>query len=158
MDLYDFYKTIVDGVAQNATLNAWATSTFGSNLTVFAGMPADDFPDMEDDTPFIIFGEPTRSCSQRERLITYSCGAWLGLSVSGDKIFTPDGENELAGVERILDGMRLLRLAVVDALPEGILLDEFIEHADVNAVGSEVHGDLAFVFTQHLTIGENPML
>jgi len=157
MDLYDLYKTIVTGVARNSKLNIWATSKFGSALSVFAGMPSDSFPDMDEDTPFIIFAEPMRSCSQNNSTITYGCGAWMGLSISGDNTFNPSGANELAGVELILDGMRLVRLAVVDALPGGVYLDDFDEHADVNAVGSEVHGDMGFIFKEKLTIGQNPM-
>ncbi len=156
MDLYDFYKTVTDGVAKNDALNIWVTSIFGSNLSVYAGMPADAV-DMEDDPPFLIFGEPTRSCSQRERIITYACAVWMGLSVTGAKTFNPDNESELQGVEYIMDGMRLVRLAVVGVLPAGIILDEFVEYADVNAVGTEVHGDMNFVFRETLTIGMDPM-
>jgi hypothetical protein len=48
-------------------------------------------------------------------------------------------------------------LAVIAVLPDGVLLDDFEEHADVNAVGAEVHGDMGFVFQQNLTIGMDPM-
>ena len=157
MDLYDFYKTIVTGVAQDSDLDTWANAQFSSSVNVFAGMPSDDFPDMEDDVPFVLFGEPSRSCSQNRRTIQYSCGAWMGLSVSGDKTGNPDNLDEPAGVEQILDGMRLVRLAVVASLPDGVTLDGFEEHADVNAAGSEVHGDMGFTFSHVMTIGMNPM-
>jgi len=157
MDLYDFYKTIVTGVAQDTDLAAWAVAQFGTSVTVFAGMPSDDFPDMDDDVPFVLFGEPTRNCSQNRRTINYACGAWMGLSVSGLKTGNPDNLTEPIGVERILDGLRLVRLAVVASLPDGVTLDDFEENADVNAAGSEVHGDMGFSFSQPLTIGMNPM-
>jgi len=157
MDLYDFYKTIVKGVAQNANLVAWATAQFGTTISVLAGMPSDDFPNINDDTPFVMFGEPTRSCSQNRRTIIYGCGAWMGLTVTGSKAGNPANLSEPAGVEKILDGMRLVRLAVASVLPSGIYLDDFEEHADVNASGSEVHGDMGFTFSQTLTIGQSPM-
>ncbi len=64
---------------------------------------------------------------------------------------------EPTGIELILDGMRLVRLAVVSGLPDGVILNEFEEHADVNATGSEVHGEMEFIFLHTLTIGQNPM-
>jgi hypothetical protein len=157
MDLYDFYKTIVTGVAQDSALSTWANAQFSKAVNVLAGLPSDDFPDMDDDVPFVLFGEPTRSCSQRQRSITYACGAWMGLSVTGSKSGNPSNLGEPAGVEKILDGMRLVRLAVIAVLPDGVLLDDFEEHADVNAVGTEVHGDMGFIFRQTLTIGMDPM-
>jgi len=157
MDLYDFYKTIVTGVAQDATLAAWAVAQCGGALSVYAGMPSDDFPDMTDDVPFVLFGEPSRSCGQKRRTIEYGCEAWMGLSVSGDKTGNPANMSEPAGIEKILDGMRLVRLAVVAALPAGVTLTDFEEHADVNAAGSEVHGDMGFSFSHQLTIGMDPM-
>ena len=157
MDLYDFYATIVDGVAQDDDLVSWATAHFGKAIHVYGAMPSADFPDMTDDVPFVLFGEPMRSCSQSQRRITYACGAWMGLSDEDDMVLVPDNAQRPTGLELILDGMRLVRLAVVASLPDGVLLDDFEEHADVNAVGSEVHGDLNFVFIHTLTIGQSPM-
>ena len=157
MDLFDFYTTIIDGVAQDTDLVAWATANFGKTIHVYGGMPADDFPDMTDDVPFVLFGEPTRSCSQNRRTITYACGAWMGLSDNDDEVLVPANGQRPTGIQLILDGMRLVRLAVADSLPAGVTLDDFEEHADVNAVGSEVHGDMGFSFVQPLAIGQNPM-
>lgn len=157
MDLYDFYKTVVDATAQDSNLNAWAVANFGSPMNVHAGMPSDSFPDMDEDTPFLMFSEPSRSCSQNRRTIEYGFGAWLGLSNDTERVGKPDNETHPSGIELVLDGMRLVRLAVIAALPEGVTLDDFEEHADVNAVVDEVHGDMGFAFSQELTIGQDPM-
>ncbi len=156
MDLYDFYKTIIEGVAQDAKLLTWASSNFGNNLGIYAGAPA-ELPDMDDDTPVLVFGEPSRVCSQRDREITYAFEAWLGLSVSGAKGFNPSGENELKGVELAMDGARLVRLSIIDNMPDNIHLEDFGEDFDVNAVDTEVHGYMRFVFLETLTIGSDPM-
>jgi hypothetical protein len=158
MDLYDFYRDMVADVAHNGDLSSWAHIRYGSPVSVYTGFPTDGPPDMTADTPFLMFAEPSRQCSQNRREIIYSCGAWLGLSVTGDQVRVEANLTEPAGVEQILDGMRLVRLAVVEALPEGVTLEDFEEYADVNAVGSEVHGQMAFVFKQTLTIGQDPML
>ena len=158
MDLYDFYSDIVSAVAQDADLVAWAAAHFDNELSVYAGMPSENFPDMTDDTPFVLFGEPTRSCSQNRRTIVYGCEAWMGLAEPNtDQMLKPDGERHPTGIELILDGMRLVRLAVVAALPDGVSLEEFDEAADANAVGSEVHGAMVFSFLEILTIGQDPM-
>lgn len=157
MDLYDFYKTVVDGVASNATLTAWSVTHFGADMHVYGGMPHDAFPDMAEDTPFVLFGEPSRSCGQGRRAITYGMGAWMGLSDEDDAVLIPYNGQRPTGIELICDGMRLVRLAVAASLPSGVIIDDFEEHADVNAVGSEVHGDMGFSFLQRLTIGQNPM-
>lgn len=157
MDLYDFYSAIVDGVAGDADLAAWAVANFGKAVTVHAGLPADSFPDMESDTPFVAFAEPFRQCSQNRRTIVYGVGAWMGLSDKDTDVLAPDGEVRPTGIQLILDGMRLVRLAVIAAMPAGVALDDFEEHADVNAVGAEVNGDMGFVFVQPVLIGQNPM-
>ena len=157
MDLYDFFTTVVRGVAQDNALRAWAMSNFGKNITVLNAMPSENFPDMTTDTPFVLFSEPARRCSQSRRTIDYSFGAWFGLSDSGDEVIVIDNEEKPTGIQLVLDGMRLVRLAVVSSLPEGIDLDDFEEHSDVNAVGDEVHGDMEFYFSEKLTIGQNPM-
>lgn len=157
MDLYDFYRDLVADVAHDGDLTAWSHIRYGKAIAVYTGFPTDGPPDMTADVPFLMFAEPSRMCSQNRREIIYSCGAWLGLAVTGDQVRVEAHLTEPAGVEQILDGMRLVRLAVVGALPEGVTLEDFEEYADVNAVGSEVHGQMAFVFKQVLTIGQDPM-
>ena len=157
MDLYDFYRGLVSDVAHDTALGSWAYTRYGQRLMVYTGFPADGPPDMDADTPFLMFAEPSRACSQNRREIIYSFGAWLGLAVTGDHVRVEANLTEPAGVEQILDGMRLVRLAVVAALPDGVSLEDFEEYADVNAVGSEVHGQMGFVFKEILTIGQDPM-
>jgi hypothetical protein len=157
MNLYDFYKTIALGVAQDSDLSTWATNLYSSGVTVFMGLPSDNFPDMDDDPPFVALSEPYRQSSQRRGTITYGCAAWIGLSATGTKDGNPVNLIEPVGLEQVLDCQQLVRLAIAAVLPGGVYLDPSEEFADVNAVDTEVLAHMELTFTQRLTIGQSPM-
>lgn len=156
MQTKDLFGTIFSAVSQDSALIAWAAAAFANPLSFYRGLPSELFPDMDDDTPFIVFGDPSSRRAAEEREIRFGFECWIGLSSSGYTDLGIDNTTAPSGTDLILDGAALLRSAVVAALPDGVVIREVEEAHDTMASGSEVHGFMAFELTQHLRIGQTP--
>lgn len=157
MQTKTLFNTIFASVAQDTDLLAWAAGAFTSELSFYRGLPSELFPDMDDDPPFVVFGDPytQRGAGRREIIFGFEC--WMGLSSSAYEDLGIDNTTAPSGSDLILNGSALLRAAVLSALPEGATIQEVVEHHDTMGSGSEVHGFLEFEIKQTLTIGQSPM-
>jgi len=157
MQTKDLFNAIFSAVAQDSDLIAWAAAGFANPLKFYRGMPSELFPDMDDDTPFVLFGDPWSRRAAERRDIAFGFECWIGVLSSGYDDLGIDNTTAPAGSDLILDGAALLRAAVIAALPAGVIVREVEEYHDTMGSGSEVHGFLAFELAQHLTIGQSPM-
>lgn len=156
MDLYTLFSAIRDGLAQDADLGAWAVIEFGSAIKVFSGIPADDFPNMDADAPFIALGDPADLRGAGNRTIVYELSGWIGLTNADRTVQALDNVTEPAGVKQVIDGLRLVRDAVIASLPEGITLERFETAADTLGAHDEVNGHFDMTLSQELLIGQSP--
>lgn len=159
MDLYTLYAAIRDGIAQDGGLDAWAMSEFGRSIQVFSGISSDDFPNMDDDAPFVALGDPQDHRSQNRDEIFYTLAGWVGLTNGHQKTdIVNSNVIEPKGVKQIIDALRLVRLAIAAALPEGVTIEDFSTAADTLGAHDEVNGYFETSFKQgKLTIGTNAL-
>lgn len=157
MNLYTLYAAIRDAVAQDAELAAWAADQFGKAISVYAGLPSADFPNMDDDTPFIVLGDPSDARGRTNRTITYEISGWVGLTNSGMELGMLANVTEPSGVKQIVDALRMVRDAVVAGLPGNVQLDRFDTAADTLGAHDEIHGYFEMTFIEDLAIGQDPM-
>jgi len=159
MQTKDLFNAIFAAAAQDSTLIAWAAGAFANPLKFYRGLPSELFPNMDDDTPFVVFGDPYARRAAESRDIEFGFECWMGLSSS---TYTDPGTDETTapeGSDLIMDGIALLRAAVHGALPNNVVIRQVEEYHDTMGSGSEAHGFLAFELAQHLRIGigQTPM-
>ncbi|MDA8139030.1 MAG: hypothetical protein M0036_10290 [Desulfobacteraceae bacterium] len=157
MTPYSLARTIAAAVAQDAALQAWATAQFSAALTVYLGIPSEDFPNMETDAPFVAFGDPSRQASRDRRQVTYGLLAWMGLRVSGMATTGIDHLVEPTGLDTVNDGLALLITAVAAALPEGCELVRADQETGTLTAHDWVEGFVGFEVEERLVMGQDPL-
>jgi len=156
MDLYTFFNTFVEAVANDSELDAWAHINFERSVTVFAEVDAAADPDEDDDTPYVIFGSPGKSFHQRKSQVEYFFEGFLSINKDGYKLRTEDNVTEALGVKLVSEFVEHIKNAMVAALPANFTCGFTVETDTVTRL-PEMCGYLDINFTQDLTIGEDPM-
>jgi len=156
VDLYTFFNTFVEAVAQNSELDAWANINFERSVKVFPEVDAADDPDVEDDTPYVIFGSPAKSFHREKNRVEYFMGGFLTINKDGYTLRTEDNVVEALGVKLISEFIEHIKNAIVAALPANFICG-FTAETDTVTRLPEVCGYLDIDFTQVLVIGEDPM-
>lgn len=156
MDLYTFFNTFVEAVANDSELNAWANINFERSVKVFAEVDAANDPDEEDDTPYVIFGSPGKQFHREKSRVEYFMDAFLTINKDGYKLRTEDNVVEALGVKLVSEFIEHLKNAVVAALPANFVCG-FTAETDTVTRLPEVCGYMDIDFSQVLTIGEDPM-
>lgn len=157
MQTKDLFDTVFAAVAQDSALIAWASVAFTKSISFYRGLPSEVFPDMDSDTPFVVFGDPYSKRAAEKREIVFGFECWLGLSSGNYTDLALDDATAPAGSDLILEGAALLRAAVLAGLPAGCTIQEVVEYHDTMGSGDEVHGFLEFEIKQTLVIGQSPM-
>jgi len=156
VDLYTFFNTFVEAVANDSELDAWANINFERSVTVFAEVDAAMDPDVDDDTPYVIFGSPGKMFHQKKSEVEYYMGGFLTINKDGYKLRTEDNITEALGVKLVSEFIEHIKNAMVAALPDHFTCG-FTAETDTVTRLPEVCGYLDIDFTQVLTIGEDPM-
>lgn len=156
MDLYTFFNTFVEAVANDNELDAWANINFERSVKVYAEVDAANDPDEEDDTPYVIFGSPGKLSHQEKRLVEYYMGAFLTINKDGYRLRTEDNVVEALGVKLVSEFIEHIKNAIVAALPANFRCG-FTAETDTVTRLPEVCGYLDIDFAQVLVIGEDPM-
>lgn len=152
MNLKTFFHTIKDGLAQDSDLSQWAYATFGKQLSVWADLPSDDFPNVESDYPFVVLVPVEKSSDQRRRAINYELEAWLAFSLAGYKKTSEIGVIEPSGVDLICDFVEYVKAAVVAVCPADTTV-RFIEQIDALAHPPDVEAFVGISFVHAPSIG-----
>jgi hypothetical protein len=159
MNLYELLSDIRDGIAHDGELRAWAVSQFDKGIKVFVGMPADGFPSMDDDAPFVALVDPEDARSQTTTAKRYSFGGWVGLVNSGRVVNPSDNIVELEGVGQISDAIELVRDAIAGAIPSNIRIELFETYSITLGVGDEIDGYFNCTLSgqDEFVIGRDPL-
>ncbi len=157
MDRYEFYVTIVEALAHNSDLADWSTTYFGAACEVYAGLDNDDLPDDKSSAPRIVLAYPGKVASQENRDVTWRLAVWLIIDAAAAKIRAEDRLHELIGVELIFDMITKVQAVVIAALPANWFL-AVEDEVDLIGMRPEIHGYMELTFTEHITIGTDPML
>ncbi len=153
MELKTFFNTFKEAVAQDSNLAAWASAQFGRQLSVWADLPADTFPDVESDYPFVVIMPVEKDSDQQRRLISYRLEAWLAFSMADYKKTTARaGLTEATGSDLICDFIEYVKAAVVAALPANTTVG-FVELVDALGHPPDVEGFIEMSFRHEPTIG-----
>jgi len=123
---------------------------------VYADLPADDLPDEETDTPYVLLHSPGRENDRERNTIEYVLGLWLVLNVDTYNTRLEGTVTEPSGVELMCDFITKVQAAITAALPANFSLAFSID-TDTLGQKPEVHGFLAATFTQRLCLGTDPL-
>ena len=144
MELKTFLETFADAVAQDSDLTSWLQVNFSRSLTLIVDLPSDNFPDIEDDYPFVVLLPSEKSSAQQQRYIDYGLDIWLGISTE-TYVTRADGATEPSGVALICDFIEKVKTAVVDGLPANTWVS-FVEAIDTLGRPPEVQGFIEMNF------------
>lgn len=155
MDPYTFFDTIIQAVARDVELDAWAVSSFGQGVTVYADIDSDQDGD-RGDMPYILFAMPGYSAHQDRAVVEWRIEAWMALNKDAFTVRTEDNVTEPGGGKLMLEFFQHVRNAIKADLPAHF---SFGGSIDTDTVGQmpEVHGAALFEFTQRITIGTDPL-
>lgn len=157
MTPYAFASAIARAVAQDSALQSWATVNFSKALTCYLGLPSEIFPKMEDDAPFLVFGDPGKRSGQQSRQVIYSLDVWLGLGIGSYDVTAIENYYEPDGVALVSAGMALVLTAIAAAMPDNCDIVEAGLDSDTMGAHDEVHGFMSLEFVQDLVIGQDPL-
>ena len=152
MNLKTFFNTFKEAVAQDSDLSSWAYAQFGKQMSVWADLPSDTFPDVSDDYPFVVIVPAEKETNQQRRLITYRLEAWLAFSLADYQTRAEPNLTEPSGSELICDFIELVKAAVVAALPDNTTVG-FLELVDALGHPPDVEGFIEMNFRHEPTIG-----
>jgi len=155
MNLYTFFNTIIEAIAQDTELDSWAINNFGQGVHVYADIDTDAAPDT-DDMPYVICHSPGRSAHQDQAAVLWTIEAWLAFTKSTYKTLPDENVTEPTGVELISTFIEYVEDAIADNLPANFSMGSEVG-TDTAGMLPEVHARVIFEFTQRLTIGTDPL-
>lgn len=112
---------------------------------------------MEDDAPFLVFGDPGKRSGQQSRQVIYSLDVWLGLGIGSYDVTAIENYYEPDGVALVSAGMALVLTAIAAAMPDNCDIVEAGLDSDTMGAHDEVHGFMSLEFVQDLVIGQDPL-
>jgi len=156
MDLYDFFNQIFSAVAQDQTLDDWATMNFGRRHKVYVDFPVAD-PPGADDRPFIIFGEPGFDTHQERRTNDYSVMATLSIDTGDLETVAVQNLIVNGGTKEMLDFIGHLKRIVAANLPANFVVG-YTGATAAMETDREVIAMVEIDFEEKITVGTNPLV
>ena len=160
-DAKDVFDLVFKAVAQDQDLAAWATLNLGASLLVKKeiesdALSGDDSIFDDDNIPNVIIGGAGFRASAESRTRTHVFDIDLMLKKTGFETRAEQNTTVPTSADLIQEMVRLVRLAIVNALPSALSISHYEHYVDTS-VEELSFGMQSIEIIERITIGTNPL-
>ena len=153
MEIYDLMKDIAAAVAVDSDISTWCQATFGDLHEVLMD---EDLRDPSSAAPAVRFHSPYKRAHQEQRRVEHGFFIYVLVNSAADTVEAPANLSEFTATEYLMTFLDKVISAIFSNKPAAAVM-EYDLTTDTISNFPFFDAELALLFNQPLTIGENPI-
>lgn len=154
MDNSTFFKTIIDALGADQSIQDWGQLNFASAVSIFVDISTED-PPGADDCPYMLIHRPGVEKSLRESVSRYHLDIDLVINKEGLEVRVDDVEKP-SGIDLIMEFTSLVIDCIKDNLPTNMLFG-YETRSDTLGSLPDVLAYIHLTFWENVLIGTSPI-
>lgn len=153
MEIYDLIKDTAAAIAEDSDIGNWCRAVFGAGPEVLID---EDLRDPSGAAPAVRLHSPYKQAHQERRRVEHGFYVYVLVNSAPDTIEPRLNLAEFAATEYLMTFIGKIITAIYTAKPAEAVM-EYDLATDTISAFPYFEADIGLVFSQHLTIGQDPI-